>query len=405
MKIRLDWLVITVWCSLLIVASCKEQVTGSVTVPVVLDHNRMLVDAEIQRTDGSWCKARLWVDTGNPSFYLSETLARDLGIILSDSRENADIPPPTGVRIDGMQLNFDGVRSRIMFEPHWLFSAMHNDGNLPSSVLKKYHVVLDYPGRRFTIAEPGTVHPRGTRVPASFHSETGIPQIDAVVDGDSLSFALDNGASYSFVSYDVFESLLERHPDYPHATGATGCANMWGWWPPQEQTLPVMRLPEVWGGPVRLTEVGIVGVPEVAENGPSLGAWYSQKTARPVVGFLGPNAFEGFRVEIDYANSAIYFEKGVEHDPHDMDLVGLTLRPEKDRSFTIIGVAMKDGIPVVEGIEPGDVLLRVGDLKTTGATFGTVVDALRGKPGDVRVLEVDRNGKRIVVETKVARVL
>lgn len=66
---------------------------------------------------------------------------------------------------------------------------------------------------------------------------------------------------------------------------------------------------------------------------------------------------------------------------------------------------MKDGIPVVEGVEPGDVLLRVGDLKTTGATFGTVVDALRGKPGDIRILELKRDDKLFRIETKVKRVL
>lgn len=47
----------------------------------------------------------------------------------------------------------------------------------------------------------------------------------------------------------------------------------------------------------------------------------------------------------------------------------------------------------------------MGDLETTGATLGTVVDALRGKPGDIRILERERNGKRFRTETKVIRVL
>lgn len=330
METGFRWLLtaVAVGCMLLLFESCKEKTITSVTVPVVLDHNRMLVDAEIQRKDGSWRKARLWIDTGNPSFYLSETLARDLGIDLPESRENTNVPPPNGVRIDGMQLNFEDVRSRVMFEPHWLFSAMHNDGNLPSSVLKKYHVVFDYPGRRFTIANPGILQPLGIRASARIHPQTGIPQIDAVIDGDSLAFALDNGSAYSFVSYEVYELLSQRHPSWPHITGTTGCANMWGWWPPNEETLPVLRLPEILWGSVRLTDVAIVGVPKVTENGSSLGVWYSQKTACPVVGFLGPNAFNAFRVEIDYVNSAIYFEKGDKYDSHDMDLVGLTLRPE-----------------------------------------------------------------------------
>jgi hypothetical protein len=398
-------LIICIICLMPLRAPAQEKAATSVTVPVVLDHNRMLVDAEIQRTDGSWREARLWIDTGNPSFYISEPLARDLGIDLSAASGNIEVPPPAGIRIGGMPLDFHGVRSLVMFQPHWLFSATHNDANLPSTVLARYQVVLDYPSKQLTIAEPGSLEPRGARIPASVNPRTGIVQIDAVIDGDSLSLALDNGASYSFVDSVVAERARERHPTCPRISGAVGCANMWGWWPPGEQTLPVMRLPEILCGPVRLEGVGAVGVPSVAPGGPALGAWYSRKTARPVQGFLGPNAFKAYRVRIDYAGSAVYLEKGAAPVPPDMDLVGLTLRPEADGSYTIIGVAVKDGKSVLEGVEPGGKLLQVGDLKAPGATMGTVVDALRGNPGDVRTLLLERNGKQLTIDATVMRLL
>jgi len=392
-------------CVLPLHAPAQETAVKSVTVPFILDHNRMLVDVEIQRADGTWRTARLWVDTGNPSFYIDEALARDLGTDLSAISSNSNVPPPVGVRIGGMPLDFQGVESRVMLEPPWLFSAMHNDGNLPSTVLKRYQVVFDYPALRLTIAEPGSLQHRGVRAPAAVNPETGIVQIDAVIDGDSLSFALDNGASYCFVDADVLERLSKRHPGLPRITGALGCANMWGWWPPEEQSLTVMRVPEIMWGPVRLAGVGVVGVPAIAPDGPRLGAWYSRKAARPVNGFLGPNAFKAFRVEIDYAGGAVYFEKGAEFDLFDMDLVGLTLRPESDGSYSVLGVSSKNGKPAVEGVEPGDKLLQVGDLKTTGATMGPVVDALRGKPGDIRTLVLERSGKRFTVEANVMRFL
>jgi len=383
----------------------------SVTVPVTLDHNRMLVEAEIQQKDGRWRKAILWVDTGNPNFYLSEPLARDLGIEISTAGKtanenvNPEVPPPAGVRIGGMRLDFEGVRSKAMFQPHWLFSTMHNDANLPSTVLKRYQIIFDYPKRQLTIAQPGRLEPRGVRSSASVNSQTGIVQIDATIDGEKFSFALDNGASYSFASLEVVERFLKRHADWPRMTGTLGCANMWGWWPPEEQALPVMRFPEIFWGQTLLTEVGIVGVPKLGPNGPTLGAWYSQKASRPVDGFLGPNAFKAFRVEIDYAGGAVYFERGAEFDVHDMDIVGLTLQPQADRSYRVIGVAQKDGKPAVNGVESGDKLLRVGNLNATGATMGTVVDALRGNPGDVRILLLERNGKTFKIEAKVARFL
>lgn len=392
-------------CVLLCLASLQEKRIYSITVPVTLDHNRMLIEAEFQRKDGSWRKARLWVDTGNPSFYLSEKFARDLGMDFSSDELNPYVSPPTAIRIGGMPLNFKGVRSRVMMEPHWLFSTMHNDANLPSTVLKQYHVVFDYPRLQLTLAEPGILKPRGIRAPASIHPDTGILQIDAVIDGVNLSLAMDNGAAYSFISQTVLEQASRRNPDLPRITGAVGCANMWGWWPPNEQTSPVMRLPEILWGPVRLLNIGIVGVKEVSPNGPGLGTWYSEKTARPVEGFLGPNALKAFRVEIDYANQAVYFEKSADSDSDDMNIVGLTLRPEPDNTYTVIGIAKKEGEPVVVGVEPGDKLLQVGNLKTTGATMGTVVDALRGRSGDIRILVLERNGKQFRIEARVKRLL
>lgn len=401
-------------CALLAMAGCRGTGIESVTVPFTLDHNRMLVEAEIQRDDGSWRKALLWVDTGNPTFFISGPLAADLGIEspgaeggLPGSPEGGafEVTAPAGVRIGGMAIDFAGVKSVVMTQPFWLFSATHNDANLPSTVLMKYHVVFDYPEKRLTIARPGAIEPRGTMAPADVHAETGIVQVDAVIDGDSLSLALDNGASYSFADAGPLERLFARHPGMPRLTGTTGCANMWGWWPPMEETLPLFRLPEVAIGPVSLTGVGIVGVTDVFQNGYSLGRIYSMKSARPVAGFLGPNSFIDFRVEIDYADGAVYFERGARPGGFDMDLVGLALRPLEDGRYEVLGVAVKDGKPLVEGVERGDLLLRVGDLSTDGATMGAVVDALRGVPGEIRTLVLEREGVRFTIEAKVERCL
>jgi hypothetical protein len=409
MKALLGSMLAGAGCVLPLLAAAKPK---KVTVPVTLDHNRMLVEAELEAKDGTWRKARLWVDTGNPDFFMSEALARALGVDLSEAKESdreLAVPAPAGIRIGGMPLRFDGVKSKVLLEPKWVFRTMHNDANLPSTVLKWYQVVFDYPKLRLTIADPGAMKPRGLRAAASVHGKTGIVQIDGVVDGETHSFALDNGASYSFVSEELLERLAARHPGWPRHSGALGCANIWGWWP-QESVWPVMRLPELQWGPARLADVGMVGLPQAS----GFAAWYSQKTARPVSGILGPNAFKAFRIEIDFAASAVYFEKGAEFDSHDMDLVGLTLRPEADGTYQVIGVAKKDGKPAVEGAEPGDQLLQVNGLKTTGMTMGAVVDALRGKPGDRRTLVLERktktpppepSGKQFKIDAKVERFL
>lgn len=67
MKMRCAWLLAVAACVPVLTASCQEKAATSVPVPILLDHNRVLVDAEIQSTDGGWRKARLWIGAGNPN--------------------------------------------------------------------------------------------------------------------------------------------------------------------------------------------------------------------------------------------------------------------------------------------------------------------------------------------------
>lgn len=88
-----------------------------------------------------------------------------------------------------------------------------------------------------------------------------------------------------------------------------------------------------------------------------------------------------------------------------MDLVGLTLRPQADGSYQVIGVVEIDGRTAAEGVESGDILIEVDGLDVHGATMGTVVDSLRGDPGDTRTLVLERHGDRITVQATVERLL
>jgi hypothetical protein len=390
-------------CSMALLLSCQNNKIKSVTVPVILDHNRMLVEAEFQRKDSTWRKALLWVDTGNPDFLISESFARELGINITEDKQQ-EIPSPEAVKIGGMPIRFDDVKSKVFISSKWMFNTMHNDGNLPSTVLQKYHIVFDYPSRQLTISESGILKPRGDISPCTINPVNGILQMDAMIDGENYSLALDNGTSFSFVPNEIITKITQRHPDWPKNNGATGCANIWGWWG-EEDAWPMVRVPEMQWGTLDLPGVVLVGLSPIFKGGLDLGTWYSQKTARPVNGFLGPNAFKVYRIEIDYPNNAIYFEKGAEPDLHDMDIVPLTLRPLNDGKYMVIGVSIADRKLLIEGIEQGDILLQVDSLKTTGATMGTVVDALRGRPGDLHLLLLEREGKQFKIETRVVRFL
>ena len=127
--------------------TCSVSNRNSVTLPIKLDHNRMLVKAEIQKPDSSWRDILLWVDTGNPEFFISESLALDLGNDLSGVSGNpeirsVEISATPRIRMGSMLLNFEGTKTKIVMNPKWLFTTMHIDANLPSTVLMKYQVVV-----------------------------------------------------------------------------------------------------------------------------------------------------------------------------------------------------------------------------------------------------------------------
>lgn len=370
------------------------------TAPIVLDHNRALVDAEVQSKDGSWRKARLWIDSGNPEFMLSESFARALGFDRPGQAAGAPRTPASlpvvGVRINGVPLDVEGLAPVVRPGAERLWPTMHADGNLPATVLRRYAVVLDYPGRRIELRPPGQAAHRGQAVPLRVHPETGIVQVDAVIGNAHLALALDIGASYSFVTTELAATLASGHPGWPRTEGAMGCANIWGLWP-QEDHWQVVRAPEIRLGDTRISGVGFVGLPPVFGSDPDIGTWYSRKTAAPVVGFLGPNAFKAFRLEIDYVRGRLYLERRAADDVRDMDMIGLTLQPD--------GTSWRVLRTLVAGVQAGDLLLQVGGLRTSGATMGAVVDALRGRPGDQRVLLLERRGQRLRIVARVRRIL
>jgi hypothetical protein len=112
---------------------------------------------------------------------------------------------------------------------------------------------------------------------------------------------------------------------------------------------------------------------------------------------------KSFRLELDYAEHATFWLLQAPLDPHDLDQVPITINPEADGSFTVIGVAERNGQKLVAGVEPGDKLAQAGDLKARGATIGQVLEALHGKPGETRALVLDRGGHPVRLTAAIAR--
>lgn len=165
--------------------------------------------------------------------------------------------------------------------------------------------------------------------------------------------------------------------------------------------LPEVRLPEMQAKSLKVKNAAVVSMPKDFFD------WYSKKTTRPATGAIGGNVLKAFRVMIDYPNSAIYLERKIDQPDRELNLVGLILAPSRDRDgrFGVRGIAKKDGKDTVEDVQPGDKLLQVDGVDMQGLTMDSVIDSLRGKPGDIHSLLLDRKGKQFTVKAPVRMLL
>src|SRR5271165_5269434 len=74
----------------------------SVTVPAAIDHNRIVINADVPLPDGSTHRVHAWVDNGNPDLYLSRRLATLLGLAVSCNDHECSSPSPREMTVGGM---------------------------------------------------------------------------------------------------------------------------------------------------------------------------------------------------------------------------------------------------------------------------------------------------------------
>jgi hypothetical protein len=402
------WLLLTVLSATFSPASADAS-PRSATVPLMVAHNRAFVEVEFARPDGSSRKARFWVDNGNPDLALSEALGRDLGLDISKPEKNEDgmsvaYVTLSRMTIGGMVLETEGSHAAVILgDPH-IFPEKQVEGILPSTVLKHYQVMFDYPGHRFTIAQPGTLKARGKRISCDIHPATGMALMSVMIDGKANNVTLDMGSAFTLFSEASVQKWATEHPEWPRVQGAVGAANMFGA-PYEAQSilmrLPEIRLPEMQAKSLNIKNEAVASMPN------DFFEWYSKKTTHPATGAIGGNILKSFRVTIDYPNSAIYLERKMNQSDDELALVGLILAPSRDRDgrFGIRGIAKKDGKDTVEGVQPGDKLLQVDGIETQGLTMDSVIDSLRGKPGDIHTLLLERKGKQLTVKATVRMLL
>jgi hypothetical protein len=375
------------------------------TVPFIFDDNRVFADLTFVRPDGTLQKAVAYVDLGTPKMVIEQKLQQEL---------QPDQSKPVVLRIGNCEMQI--AASGIETDTGLGFTGRDGKRKIPvevvlgGGVLKNYQVVFDYSTQRLTIAQPNVLNGSGDAVPCRVNESTGLISVSATLADHSYALAIDCGSAYSWIRNGVAQQLFKSHPDWKRGTGAVGEANMQTRTDGVEAKATILRVPEMRLGSLNLKQIGILGISAEAPPIPPVpgGAqvrgdffdWYSKKAPEPVVGWIGGNVLKSFRIMIDFPQRMTYWEQEKELDPHDLDQVGVTLE-KRDSGYFVAGIAQKDEKPTVNGVQIGDRLIQVDDLQLGSATRGAIFAALHGKPGDVRTLVLERDGKRLTVPAKV----
>jgi hypothetical protein len=389
---------------LLNLLAVAQPTPKAVTVPITLDHNRTIIDVYLPLPDGKTKRVRGWVDNGNPELWMTEDLAKNLGLSPSGDAQPAlfgkqrTVQAPATLQIGGMTISLSAVpQAQAILDRQSVAPGCSAEITVPSVVLRNYDVLFDFPNRQFTIGPPGSISFKGTTSRILLDSKTGLVQVPSKVEGQEFNLALDLGASITLLSAAQIAQWHKAQPSWSHMIGGVGAGNMWGG--EEETRWPMLRIPAIQFGSATLIHVAVAAFPEEELK------WFQNRAGGPTMGLIGANALVGDRVGIDYAHSILYLERTTRTAAPDMDVVGLMLRPEPDRRYTVIGVADYDGKPSLPDVKPGDLLLGVDGAPATGATMGQVWSLLGGTPGQTRALTLEREGKRFTLDAPVRRFL
>lgn len=377
----------------------------SVTVPITFDHDRIIIDVDVPLTDGSTKRVRAWVDNGDPEQWVSSRVSTWLGLALGNCDGqvcSAKSPTPRvspEILIAGMKVSLSAMgKIKVPAGDQTLIApGMNAEINIPSTVLRNYDVLINFPGRELTIGQPGSLKFQGVKAKVMVNGENGLIQIPSQIENKKYNLGLDVGSSISFLTADLFDKLTSAHSDWPHMTGAIGPANMWGL--QDEPKWRLMRIARVQYGPLFLTDVATV------EFAADRATYFEKRAGVTTAGLLGANALINYRVGLDYGHSTVYFEIGRTFNFPAFDVIGLILRPEASGSFTIIGVADYAGKPSVAEVRAGDHLIAVNGIPIAGSTLGQVWTMLGGEPGNERTLTIERAEKQFTVVAKVQHFL
>lgn len=368
-----------------------------------LAHDRPYVEVDLTTKSGNSRKARFLVSTGGSALVFTKRVGQDLGLLIDE-----DLYAQAGehifrriqtphMAIAGYHLNLGQTTAWMAPDPYIFHPGDDVDGVLPGFVLSRHTVTLNYTQQEINISSADNCSRRGEPVSFSLHSSGRFPCIEVTIAGERYRLLLDTGTSCSLFSQALLDEWTLDFPGWPHSLSPVGTANMGM---PGEEHATMVRIPRMMIGSILLQNVSAVSrATGTFEHS------LSEQVGTPIVGVLAGNVLRQFSIELDYQHNISYWEWSVDSYPYDMDMIGLTLFPHMDGTYSIIAVSECNHCYVRQAINVGDRLVQVDSLMVTGLPLARVVDALKGSPGQKYTLLLERDGELRCVSVATARIL
>jgi hypothetical protein len=382
------------------ILSQQSPCTNTLILPMTVEGNAPVVTLNFKRADGTMRPVRLVFDSGGGAMILDESLANDLGLkptgkAVTDGGMSYSPTDPPMAYIGSWPVALSTSKAFIHQGKESFDTRERVEGLLPGKALELYQVVLDYPHGLFSIAPAGCVPHRGVKIPSPFLSSSGHPRIEVSVDDENYGLLLDTGSRVTLARRDVLESLSAAHPAWPHATGASGTADM----PDGNGKEFLLRVPEVTWGPFQLRNVLFVSRPNETYSPDTF------ETPAPIAGALGGNVLKNFRVEIDYPHGATYLEQEDGDFDEDMNSAGLVLDVDAASNLVVRAISSTAAALTKRNVRPGDQILAIDGKRETPWKIIDASQALSGAVGESKRLLIKREGIEVQTIVVVADVL
>jgi hypothetical protein len=355
-----------------------------------VDGNAPVITLSLIRADGTRRATRFIFDSGGGAIILDQAVATDLGLkpigkpIQEEGGRFTPVNPPEAL-FGSSPIALSTSKAFVHSGKQSFDTRERVEGLLPGKALEPYQVVLDYPNKTFTIAPAGCVLHRGIKVKSPFIPGSGHPQIDVEIADKQFSLLLDTGSRVTLARRDVLTALSAAHPKWPHASGASGSANM----PGGSGDEFMLRVPELRWGSLQVRNVLLVSRPDTTYSADRF------ETPGPISGALGGNVLRNFRVEIDYPNGTTYLEQKASDSDSDMNSVGLVLDVDIAGRLKVISISSTAAEVTKANILPGDQILKIAGKRGTPWTITDASNALAGSVGDAKQLVIKRHGKML----------